>query len=290
MTSPLAGIRAVVTGSTRGLGLAFARELVRGGASVVVNGRTAAACDAALATLGAGDQVAAVPGSVADEAVADGLVSTCVERFGGVDFVVNNAGVVRDASLAKMRAEDFDEVVAVHLRGAWAVSRAAARAMRGHGGAILNVVSGTALYGFPGQSNYAAAKGGMLAMTRALSLELRRHDIRVNALAPIAMTEMTAGLAGNGALAAHFGAPDDVAPIVAFLASPAAAHISGQVLTFNGRELVIWSHPAPVADAARDGRWEAADFAAELGGESSPLQAVNPDALGRAAHHALGLA
>jgi 3-oxoacyl-[acyl-carrier protein] reductase len=289
--SALRGKRAVVTGSTRGLGFAFARELAEQGASVVINGRDARACAKAEAQLSAsGTAVASVPGSVADEQVAEQLIATCVDRFGGVDLLVNNAGITRDRTLLKMSAEDFDEVVAVHLRGAWAASRSAARAMRAAGGSIVNIVSGSALYGLVGQCNYAAAKGGMLALTRALSLELRRYQIRVNAVYPTALTDMTRPLfelAAPGALDSWFRPPQDVAPLVAFLASDQSAQITGQVLAFDGRELTVWSHPEPVSAVRRDGPWNSGDMAAALLGEPSPLAALHPDQLGRHVHQAL---
>src|SRR5581483_2576752 len=158
-------VRAVVTGSTRGLGEAIARDLVARGARVVVNGTDAERCGALASELGA----VAVVGSVADEELADALVSSCVEAYGGIDLLVNNAGITRDGLLLKASVSDFDDVLAVNLRGPWLCCRAAARAMKGAGGGqIVNVVSGTALFGNIGQSVYAAAKGGVLAMTRTL--------------------------------------------------------------------------------------------------------------------------
>lgn len=282
--SSLTGLRAVVTGSSRGFGAAVARDLVARGALVVVNGTDAERTNAIAEELGA---VAAI-GSVADEAVAESLVATCVAEFGGIDLLVNNAGITRDATLVKARVEDFDSVVSVHLRGSWLTSRAAARAMRPDGGSILNVISGTALFGNVGQSVYAAAKGGLLAMTRSLAIELRRSRIRVNAIAPVVRTEMVTPLLDIAPdLDASFGSPEEVAPVVALLASAAAAGLSGVVLGFDGQRLTAWSHPSAE---------ESMEIASviELDGLSDALARLphltsNPDEFGRSVLRALGV-
>jgi 3-oxoacyl-[acyl-carrier protein] reductase len=283
----LSGVRAVVTGSTKGLGEAVARDLASRGASVVVNGTDEGRCRAIANEIGG----LAVPGSVADETVAQDVIAKCVKHFGGVDFLVNNAGITRDAMLGKMTAEQFDDVIAVHLRGAWLVTRAAAKAMRADGGSIVNVASGTALYGHIGQSNYAAAKGGVLALTRALSLELRRHRIRVNAVAPVVRTEMVepllAMVGGQAeAFVPLFGAPEDVAPVFAYLASDAAAGINGQVLSFDGSQLSVWSHPVTIRSVRGEGRWSLDDVASAV--SEGDLAKLNPDALGVALQGLLG--
>ncbi|MGQ4618653.1 SDR family NAD(P)-dependent oxidoreductase [Nocardia sp. R7R-8] len=247
----LTGVNAVVTGSTRGLGRSFAAALHNAGASVVLNGRTEAACRSAVEAIDpTGTRLGYVAGGVENEEVADALIDLCTTTFGDVGLVINNAGITKDKSLLKMSVADFDAVVSVHLRGTWLMCRAAARAMRSTGGSILNLTSGSALYGLVGQSNYAAAKAGVLGLTRALSVELERYSIRVNALYPIARTEMTApvvDLAGpESELASVFGEPDDVAAIVPlFLRS----EISGQVLSFDGKTLGVWSHPGCRYDA-----------------------------------------
>jgi 3-oxoacyl-[acyl-carrier protein] reductase len=280
----LVGLRAVVTGSSRGLGAAVARDLVNRGAHVIVNGTDADRAGA----IGRDLRAPVVVGSVADEAVAERLIETCVSEFGGLDLLVNNAGIVRDAVLSRAQADDFDAVIAVHLRGTWLTSRAAARAMLGSGGAIVNVVSGTALYGNVGQSAYAAAKGGILGLTRALALELRRHGISVNAIAPVTRTEMVEPLLEHAAeLAPSFGQPEDVAPIVALLASPAARELTGLVVGFDGRQLTMWSHPQAHPPITIDGAAGLGGLTAALSG--APRLTPNPDAFGHAVHRVLGV-
>jgi hypothetical protein len=151
--------------------------------------------------------------------------------------------------------------------------------MRDDGGAVVNIVSGTALYGNVGQSPYAAAKGGLLSLTRSLSIELARTRVRVNAVSPIAMTDMIAPLLD---LRPYFGAPEAVAPIVALLAT---APITGQVLGFDGRRLSVWSHPAILRREERE-EWSLDDLALALDGELAELQ---PDELGAAVLGLMGI-
>ena len=284
IAASISGLRAIVTGSSRGLGAAIARDLAARGAHVVINGTDSNRCHAIARDLDA----PVVVGSVADEGTVSELIDTCVRRFGGLDLLVNNAGITRDGMLAKVSVADFDAVVAVHLRGTWLACRAAARAMRSDGGSILNVVSGTALYGNVGQSAYAAAKGGILALTRALALELQRSRIRVNAIAPVARTEMVMPLLEiNEELAPLFGAPQDVAPVVALLASSAATDVSGIVVGFDGQRLCVWTHPSSreaVVVAVPSSLDELAQAFRTL-----PRLTPNPDALGGAVHRLLGV-
>lgn len=228
-------------------------------------------------------------GSIADEEIAEQLVSTCVSEFGGIDLAVNNAGIARDAMLTRQHPREFDEVVSVHLRGTWLVCRAAARAMRETGGTIINVVSGTALYGNLGQSAYAAAKGGILGLTRSLALELARSRIRVNAIAPVVHTDMVAPLLElDGGLGDLFGEPEDVAPVVALLASPAASALSGLVIGFDGHALTAWSHPAAEATIEVSPADGLAGLSEAL--DQLPRLTPNPDRFGCTVHAALGVA
>lgn len=255
----LDGKRIVVTGASRGLGRAFAAALGAAGAQLVVNATNEALLDDLVAEIGSGDGAGtAIPvvGSVADDALAERLIDTCVSTYGGIDAVVNNAGIVRDRTLMKMTPEEFDEVIAVNLRGTWSVSRHAAMAMRDTGGLLLQVISGSAFVGSVGQTNYAASKAGVMGMLYAWDGELRRFGIRTNALWPVADTDMTAVVMANAARQAGdagrdapvpremgFGAPAAVAPIVVYLCSDRAAHLRSQLFGFNGNRLTVWQHP-----------------------------------------------
>jgi 3-oxoacyl-[acyl-carrier protein] reductase len=257
MMGRLAGKRMVITGSSRGLGRAFALACKREGADVVINGTNESALRelaAELAELGGG--VAAVPGSVADSAVCTELVGECTERFGGIDVLVNNAGIVRDRTLLKMSDEEFDEVIAVDLRGPFLCTREAARAMKEQGGGhIIQVTSASGLVGNFGQANYAAAKAGMMGIMYTAVQELSRFDIRCNALWPIARTEMTQPVidrAGVSARELGFGEPGDVAAGLVWLAGDSAGHLNGQCLSFNGYRTALWHSPAELHITSRD--------------------------------------
>jgi 3-oxoacyl-[acyl-carrier protein] reductase len=277
MSRMCVGKRVVVTGASRGLGRAFALELARAGADVVINGTDAARlAETEKQVAAAGARCVAVPGSIADEAVAKRLVDRCVESLGGLDVLVNNAGVNRDRTLLKMSGEEFDEVIAVNLRGSWAAAKHAAAAMQERGGQIVNVTSNSGLTGSVGQTNYAAAKAGVVGMTLTWAQELARYGIRCNAIWPLALTDMTrpvyarrckeaeeAGKPAPAAADAGFGAPEDVAQLVVFLASDAAAELNGQIISFNGRKLALWSHPREIAIERRTA-WSAEDLARDF--------------------------
>ncbi len=283
----LDGKRIVVTGASRGLGRAFARALAADGARVTVNGTNAGLLDELVDGICAeGGEAVAVAGTVADDAVAEAIVATCVESFGGVDAVVNNAGIVRDRTLMNMTPEEFDEVIAVNLRGTWSVSRHASRAMRETGGLLLQVVSNAAFVGSVGQTNYAASKAGVMGMLYSWDVELRRFGIRTNALWPIAQTDMTqvvfdsaakrAAEAGNPPPVPHelgFGSPDAVAPIVVYLCSDRAAHLRSQLITFNGSKLGLWSHPHETVLDRRP-TWTVDDLAGVLDGAAESVHVV----------------
>jgi len=270
----LTGKVAIVTGSGRGLGLAYAQELARQGAAVVINDVDAATADAAVKTIvDAGGRAVAVAAPVGPTETADALVAAAVENFGRLDILVTNAGVLRDTVLWKMSDDDFDTVIGVHLRGTFTTVRAAATYMRQNEipGRIICIGSPTGQRGNFGQTNYAAAKAGIVGMVRTWALELKKAGITANAVIPVAATAMTATVpyfaaaveaeaAGEPmpAFFRHdlgFGTSDDVAPLVAFLASDAAAGITGQAIGIGGDRLQLWSHPEPVATAYREGGW-----------------------------------
>jgi NAD(P)-dependent dehydrogenase (short-subunit alcohol dehydrogenase family) len=244
----LSGKRMVITGSSRSLGRQFALACAAEGASLVINGTSESALAEVESEIAAiGGQVKAVVGSVADSAVCTGLVEACVAEFGGIDVMVNNAGIVRDRTLLKMTDEEFDEVIAVDLRGPFMCTREAARAMKEQGhGHIVQITSASGLVGNFGQTNYAAAKAGLMGMMYTAVKELERANVRCNAMWPIARTDMTQGLIDKTGKPAHelgFGEPEDVAQGLVWLASDAAAHLNGQCLTFNGRKTALWHSP-----------------------------------------------
>ena len=279
----LTGKVAVVTGSGRGLGLAYATELARRGAAVVVNDVDAAVADTAvLAITEAGGTAVAEVVPVGTSDAAQALVDRAVDEFGRLDVLVNNAGILRDTTLWKMTDEQFDAVIGTHLRGTFTCTRAAAVRMReqGEGGRIICVGSPTGQVGNFGQTNYAAAKAGIVGMVRTWAMELARAEITVNAIVPVAATAMTEtvpflkpyvdALAAGEPLPAFarqelgFGSPQDAAGLVAFLASDAAGGITGQAVGIGGDRLALWSHPSEVVVEFADGTGWSADAIAEV--------------------------
>ena len=276
----LSGKAAVVTGAGRGLGLAYARALAAAGAAVVVNDVDADVADAAVESItAAGGRAVAHVGPIGSTEVAEALVQRAVAEFGRLDVMVTNAGILRDTVLWKMSDADFDDVIRVHLRGTFTCVRAAATRMReqGEGGRIICVGSPTGQVGNFGQTNYAAAKAGIVGMVRTWSLELARAHVTVNAVVPVAATAMTEtapflkpyvdALQAGEPLPAYarrelsFGTPDDVAGLVVFLASDAAAGITGQAIGLGGDRLALWSHPREDVVAFADGGWTADSIA-----------------------------
>ncbi|KJL42961.1 MULTISPECIES: SDR family NAD(P)-dependent oxidoreductase [Microbacterium] len=291
--APLDGKVAIVTGSGRGLGLAYAQELARQGAAVVVNDVDEATAAEAVATIEAeGGRAVAVALPVGPTATAQELVRTAVDTFGGLDILVTNAGVLRDTVLWKMSDDDFDTVINVHLRGTFTCVREAASWMRENevAGRIICIGSPTGQRGNFGQTNYAAAKAGIVGMVRTWALELKRAGITANAVIPVAATAMTATVpyfaaaveadaAGEPmpAFFRHdlgFGTSEDVAGLIAFLASDAAAAVTGQAIGIGGDRLQLWSHPDAVATAYRDGGWSYDDLATGFADAAGPLQSV----------------
>jgi 3-oxoacyl-[acyl-carrier protein] reductase len=241
---PLGGRTAIVTGGSRGIGAAIAALLAEHGAAVVVSGRDADRLQHAVQELEqAGAAVLGVVGDVARREDVDRLVETAKERFGRVDILVNNAGITRDGLLIRMKDEDWDRVMDTNLRGAFLMSRAAAKVMvRQRGGRIINIASAAGTMGNPGQANYSAAKAGLIGLTKATARELAHWGILVNAVAPgLIETDMTAGIPAEAreALLAQVplkrvGSAREVAEMVGFLAGDGAAYVTGQVFHVNG--------------------------------------------------------
>ena len=276
----LQGKVAIVTGSGRGLGLAYARELARQGAAVVVNDVDAAVAEEAAATITAdGGRAVAVVAPVGSTETARALVGAAVENFGGLDILVTNAGVLRDKSLLKMTDEDFDLVINVHLRGTFTCVREAYAYFKENTGQgrIIAIGSPTGQRGNFGQTNYAAAKAGIVGMVRTWAMEMKKAGVTANAVIPVAATAMTKTVPYFAAAVEAdergeampdffrktlgFGTAEDVAGLIAFLASEGAAGITGQAIGVGGDRLQLWSHPEAVESEYRDGGWSYEELA-----------------------------
>jgi 3-oxoacyl-[acyl-carrier protein] reductase len=246
MTAPWrhAGKVAVVTGGSRGIGRAIAMLLASEGARVVLCSRQQEAAQRVVAEIeAAGGEGAAIQADVARRQEAEALITGCIERFRRLDILVNNAAIVRDSLLLRMKDEDWDAVMDVNLKAAFFTTRMALRPMlKQQGGRIVNISSVAGVMGIPGQANYAAAKAGLIGFTKAIAREVASRAITVNAVAPgFVKTEMTETLPEEIRAAylkqipvGRFGDPTEVAALVSFLASEEAGYITGQVIGIDG--------------------------------------------------------
>jgi len=239
----LSGQTAIITGGAQGLGFAIAERFVAEGARVVIGDLDPDATEVATKRLGGDDVAVAVRCDVTRATDVDTLVSTAVERFGGLDVMVNNAGITRDATMRKMTEEQFDQVIAVHLKGTWNGLRSAAAIMRENKrGAIVNMSSLSGKIGLAGQTNYSAAKAGIVGMTKAAAKELAHLGVRVNAIAPglirSAMTEAMPQHIWDQKVAevpmGRPGEPAEVASVALFLASDLSSYMTGTVMEVTG--------------------------------------------------------
>ncbi|NTW27903.1 MAG: 3-oxoacyl-[acyl-carrier-protein] reductase [Coriobacteriia bacterium] len=241
----LTGKVALVTGASRGIGAAIAELLGASGASVAVNyaGSADAAENIVRRIRENGSRAISVQADVSDPEACTGLIEATLRELGGLDILVNNAGITRDGLLVRMSDEDWESVIGTNLTGVFNVTRAATRhLMKQRSGAVVNVTSVIGLIGNAGQANYAAAKAGVIGLTKSVAKELASRGVRVNAVAPgFIETDMTAALSETAREAiikqislARLGAPADVAKAVAFLASDEAAYITGQTLAIDG--------------------------------------------------------
>jgi NAD(P)-dependent dehydrogenase (short-subunit alcohol dehydrogenase family) len=290
----LEGRVAVVTGAGRGIGREFALALAREGAAVVVNdigvglrgdetGEDPAAEVCAEIKSSGGRAVPAYD-SVSDYDAAGRIIQTAIDSFGQIDILVNNAGIVRDRTLVKMGPEDFDAVIATHLTGTFNCAQHAVGPMKEAGyGRIINITSSAGLRGNFGQTNYAAAKAGIMGMTFVWALELGRSGITANAMAPAGATRMTANLYQEGEEPPATLDPSLNTPIVVYLASERAAAVNGQLFGRSDWAFTLFQHPKQIAWMSREGGWDAESVADQfdvmLGQHLQPVGMVMPGGL-----------
>jgi len=262
----LDGKVAVVTGGGTGIGRAVSIDLARAGAKVVVNDygvsvdgtdpSSAPANEVVAAIRSAGGQAVASPESVATMAGGRAVVELALREFGDLHIVVCCAGILRERMIFNMSEEEWDAVIAVHLKGHFTVMQPATRHMREKkSGSIITFTSTAGLEGSPGQPNYSAAKEGIVGLTRSTALAMARYGVRCNAISPTADTRMTQRLPGERRGMATATPPEAIGPVATFLASDRAAHITGQIVGVRGTEVTIYSHQAPLRTATSVEPW-----------------------------------
>ncbi|HXQ61457.1 MAG TPA: SDR family oxidoreductase [Acidimicrobiales bacterium] len=272
MAGFLDGKAVVITGAGGGIGRACALACAAEGAKVVVadigvglagEDPTSAVADAVVQEIAAaGGEAVAVAEDVSTMAGGERIVNTAVERWGRIDGVVAVAGILRERMLFNMSEDEWDAVIATHLKGHFTVFRHAAAVMRKQeSGSLIGFTSG-AYVGSVAQANYSAAKGGIVSLVRSAAVGLHRYGVRANAIAPIARTRMSAnvpsGLAENGD-------PEDVAPMVVYLLSDASKDVTGQVYTVVGSRIAVWNQPVEVRAMTTEGRWTPQDIDRRFG-------------------------
>ncbi|HET7343439.1 MAG TPA: SDR family NAD(P)-dependent oxidoreductase [Methylomirabilota bacterium] len=262
----LNGKVAVVTGGGTGIGRAVSIGLAAAGAAVVVNdygvsvdGRDPSSepANEVVATIAkVGGRAIASPESVATMAGGRNVVNLALKEFGDLNILVCCAGILRERMIFNMSEDEWDAVIAVHLKGHFTVMQPATAHMREKKrGSIVTFTSAAGLEGSPGQPNYSAAKEGIVGLTRSTALAMAKYGVRCNAISPTADTRMTQRLPGERRAAATATPPEAIAPVVAFLASDRAAHITGQVIAVRGTEVSVMSHPAPLCTVTGAQPW-----------------------------------
>jgi NAD(P)-dependent dehydrogenase (short-subunit alcohol dehydrogenase family) len=263
-----------VTGAGNGIGRAVAMGCAAEGANVVVadlgvglagEDPTSEVADAVVDEIKkAGGEAVAVADNVATWEGGKHIVDTCVESYGRIDGAVCVAGILRERMLFNMSEDEFDAVIAVHLKGHFTIYRHAAAIMRKQeSGSLVGFTSG-AYAGSIAQANYSAAKGGIVSLTRSAAAGLHRYGVRANCIAPVARTRMSANVPVE---LADMGEPEDVAPMVVYLLSDASAHVTGQVYTAVGSRIAVWNQPVEVRQMTTEGRWTPEDIARRLDSE-----------------------
>ena len=271
MSSYLEGKSIAVTGAGRGIGRAVALACAEAGASVVVNdygvsidGRepSSAVADEVVAEITrAGGRAVANASSVATMEGGASIVKSAIDAFGRIDGVVCVAGILRERMLFNMGEEDWDPVIATHLKGTFTVFRAAAAAMREQtSGTLIGFTSG-AYAGSVAQANYSSAKGGIVSLVRSAAAGMHRYGVTANCIAPVARTRMSANVPME---IGGIGDAEDVAPMVVFLLSDKARQITGQVYTVSGGKIAVWNQPVETRAMIKDGRWTPEEIEARL--------------------------
>jgi NAD(P)-dependent dehydrogenase (short-subunit alcohol dehydrogenase family) len=268
----LAGKVALVTGGGRGVGRGIALAMAEAGAKVVVNDLGASltgelegqqpAQEVVAAIRAMGGEAIVDGGSVADWNAAHQMVQAAVDAFGRIDIVVNNAGILRDVMFHRMSEQEFDDVLAVHLKGSFNVSRAAAPHFKAqNGGVFVHMTSTSGLIGNFGQANYSAAKLGIMALSKSIALDMQKFGVRSNAVAPFAWTRMIDSIPNETpeqkkrVEGLKKLVPEKVAPFVVGLCADGAAHVSGQVFGVRNNEIYLFSQPRPIRSAHRSEGW-----------------------------------
>jgi NAD(P)-dependent dehydrogenase (short-subunit alcohol dehydrogenase family) len=284
------GRTAIVTGAGGGLGRSYARALALAGASVVVNDINPETAGETVASIEAdGGHAVANTGDITDHEDAGRIVQSALEAFGGCEIVVNNAGICRDRMFASMSPDDWDAVISVHLKGHFCIAshlarywRQASKEGKQVSGRIINTSSGAGLLGSVGQSNYSAAKGGILSLTLVQAAELARYGVTANALAPQARTGMTEVVFADMMRPPEDGSfdvydPDNAAPLVVWLASEASAHVTGQCFEIFGGKLSVAQGWRTGPEVDKGDRWQAQELTDVVDGlldRATPAQPV----------------
>ena len=291
----LDGRVAIVTGAGRGIGRSVARLLASEGASVVVNdlgaavdgsGHDAGPAHDVVTEIGeAGGKAVANGADISGHAAAEQLVASAIEQFGRLDVLVNVAGILRDRMVFNMTEAEWDDVIRVHLKGTFNTTRFASahwRSLRDESAQnrVINFTSVSGLHGAPGQPNYAAAKMGIVGLTYSSARALAKYGVTVNAISPGAATRMTDSVPTGRRRAGRPGAdewsPDNVAPIVAYLASERSGWITGRVIHSSGYEVSLYNNPEPVVRIIGTGPWDAEDLTEQVERSFGPLLGRKP--------------
>ena len=291
----LDGRVAIVTGAGRGIGQSVAKLLASEGASVVVNdlgaqvdgsGTDSGPANETVAAISEAGGKAVINGAdISDHAAAENLIRTAIEEFGRLDVLVNVAGILRDRMIFNMTEQEWDDVIRVHMKGTFNTTKFAASHWRSLGdetaqNRIINFTSVSGLHGAPGQPNYAAAKMGIVGLTYSSARSLARYGVTVNAISPGAATRMTESVPTGRRRVQDKSdderSPDNVAPIVAYLASEASSWITGRIIHSSGYEVSLYSNPEPIVRLINTGPWDAGSLAAQVERSFGPLLGRKP--------------